>query len=96
LRNVVVFDDTGGQSVYGRENGTVAYSINQSPGQIVLDTDMTSPRIGTEFIIYTANNNTVLIQTLKTGGRLQISGANENTSNLNVILGVNTIAYVIV
>ena len=92
LRNILVLDNVGGSMICDNPNGTLIYSSNQSPGQIVIDVDLygQSPPVGTEFIIYAGNHNTVNLETQKTAGRLQISGGATNTSNLNIILPLNT------
>lgn len=88
--NLLTLSGVGGSAIYGQPSGTIIYSVEQDPAQIVVDTDMmSSPSPGTEYIIVTGDNNSVSIQTQKTGGRIQISGTSTNTSNLNVILSAN-------
>ena len=65
LRDIIVYDGVGGSTLTYASNGTIAYSLNQSPGQIIIDADVQSPPVGTEFIIYAGSNNTAYIKTLK-------------------------------
>lgn len=46
VRNVVVYDNLGGTSSNFEPNGSLIYSFNQSPGQIVIDEDTDSVAIG--------------------------------------------------
>ena len=91
-RQVIVLDGVGGASLYGQPNGTVVYSLNQSPGQIVVDADdsVDTPAVGTEYIVYAGANNTVYLENQKPSGRIQISGTATNTGNVNVILAINS------
>jgi hypothetical protein len=89
VRPIFTLQNVGGASINSEPNGTVAYSISQDPGVIAIDNNITSPPIGTEYIIYTADNNSVILQNQKDGGRIQISGTAPNTSNLHVIMLVN-------
>ena len=91
VRNVMVLDGVGGTGLVSQPTGTVAYSLNQSPGQMLIDVDGTnSPAVGTEYIIYAGPNNTVYLQTAKTNGRIQISGTATNTANADVTMGINS------
>ena len=91
VRNVVLLDGVGGSGVYTEPNGTLMYSLNQNPGQMVLDGDVPeSPPIGTEYVICTGPNNTVYLENQKAGGRLQISHTATNTSNANVTMAINS------
>jgi hypothetical protein len=90
VRNVFDIDGGGGVSVYTLSNGTVAYSLNQSPAQMLIDANGDfSPAIGSEYIIYTGPNNAVYIETQKTDGRIQISGTATNTANASINMGIN-------
>ena len=90
VRNVSVLNEVGGSTIVFEVSGNLIYSLNQNPGQIVIDDDGNSPLIGTEYIIYAGDNNTVLLQTFKTSGRIQISGTATNTSNSNVNMAINS------
>ena len=91
VREVDVIDGGGGATLLTRPNGTVVYSLNQSPGQIVVDDDtVNSPAVGTEYIVYTGPNNTVYLENQKPSGRIQISGTATNTGNVNVLLAINS------
>lgn len=80
----------GGSAIYYQPSGTIVYSLEQDPGQIVVDADVENgPAPGTEYTIVTSGNNSIYIQTQKPGGRIQISGTSTNTSNLNVIMAAN-------
>jgi hypothetical protein len=91
VNNFFLLSGSGGAIINTQPSGTVAYSESQDPGQIVVDNDLESlsPAVGTEYTIFTGTNNTVLFQTQKTSGRIQISGTPTNTSNYNVILDNN-------
>ena len=90
VRNVSVLDG-GGAGINNEPSGTLVYSLNQTPGQITLDSDGDdSPPIGTEYVIYAGSNNDVYFETQKLNTRIQISGTPTNTSNLNVSMGVNS------
>jgi len=90
VRNVMVLDDVGGAGLELEPNGTLAYSLNQSPAQITVDINGdSSPAVGTEFIVYAGENNPVYIETQKTNGRIQISGTATNTTNANVNMAIN-------
>ena len=92
VRNVLVIDGGGGTGVNTLVNGSLVYSLNQSPGQLVIDAngENQSPSIGTEYIIYAGANNTVYLQTSKTNGRIQISGTATNTTNADVTMAINS------
>lgn len=90
LRDIIVYDGVGGSILTYASNGTIAYSLNQIPGQIIIDADVQSPPVGTEFIIYAGSNNTAYMQNAKTSGRIQISGAATNTSNADVYVAINS------
>lgn len=90
-KNVEVFNGIGGADLETFDNNTIFYSLNQSPGQMLVDSNASySPVVGTEYVVYTGDNNTVLLQTLKTGGRIQISGTATNTGNVDVTLALNS------
>jgi hypothetical protein len=91
LRDIIVLDNVGGSSIYTYNNGSVIYSLNQNPGQLVVDTDIGSPPVGTEYIIVTDNNNTIYLQSQSTTVALQISGKALNRNvNQNIIMGLNS------
>ena len=92
VRNVLVIDGGGGAGVNTLANGSLVYSLNQSPGQLLIDSngENQSPSIGTEYIIYAGANNTVYLQTSKTNGRIQISGTATNTTNADVTIAINS------
>ena len=87
VRNVVVYDDVGGSTIVYEPNGSVIYSFNQNPPQIVVDDDETPVQVGTEFIIY-AGENGATIQSFRTDDTLQISGFEANSSRANI--GLNS------
>jgi hypothetical protein len=91
VNNFFLLSNDGGASINTQPSGTIAYSESQDPGQIIVDSDLESlsPAIGTDYTVFTGTNNTVLLQTQKTNGRIQISNTETNTSNLSVILGNN-------
>lgn len=90
-RNVLVLDGVGGSSINYEPSGTLVYSLNQTPGQLTLDSDgPDSPAIGTEYVIYAGSNNSIYLQTQKENTRIQISGTPTNTSNLDVSMGINS------
>lgn len=84
VRNVVVYDNLGGTSSNIEPNGSLIYSFNQSPGQIVIDKNTDSVAIGSEYVIL-AGVNGVYLQTFRTNDTIQISGE-QNTSRVNVAL----------
>jgi hypothetical protein len=92
LRNVSVLDDVGGSSLFGTPNNSVVYSLNQNPGQIVIDSTLPefSPPVGSEYIIYAGNNNTVLLQTQTPTIIIQISGGVLNDGTNDVVLDYNS------
>jgi hypothetical protein len=96
VRNVYNLHDVGGAGINTEPSGTLVYSLNQTPGQITLDSDGDdSPPIGTEYVIYagspTGDGNTgIYLQTQKANTRIQISGTPTNTTNLDVSMGVNS------
>lgn len=91
VRTIYTLDGgVGGADVTSQPTGTVIYSLNQNPGQIIIDGNITPKEVGTEYIIYAGSNNTVYLQNQKTSGRIQISGTATNTSNANVNLPINS------
>jgi len=90
VRNVVILNG-GGAGLYTYPNGTVAYSVNQNPGQIVVDADsQDSPAVGTEYVVCTGNTNSIYLQNQKPGSLIQISNTSPNTSNANVNMPINS------
>ena len=90
VRNIYTLDGVGGASIVTQATGTLIYSLNQNPGQIVIDENSDLVAVGTEFIIYAGSNNTVYLQNSKPSGRIQISGTATNTGNANVNLAINS------
>ena len=80
LRQINIIGENGpvgGSEIYSYSNGSVIYSYNQSPGQLVIDSG--SVEVGTEFIVVTGNNNSVYFETFSETILLQISGSTYNT-----------------
>jgi hypothetical protein len=86
LRNIIILENIGASTLTG-PNNSVFYSLNQNPGQLVIDPEIP---VGSEYIVYAGSNNTVSIQTLDTDVVIQISGDSLNDGTNNVLLGFNS------
>lgn len=90
VRNIYTLNGVGGSDITSQPTGTIIYSLNQNPGQLVIDANSATVLVGTEFIIYAGSNNAAYLQNQKTNGRVQISGTATNSANANVEIPINS------